>query len=144
MTDLPGGEQNRSRFKAMWRVLSDWVRGPSGSTVACCGELEIARIARDVRMSPADLRAVAKQGPGAANLLLERMAVLDLDPAEVAQVGPQTFRDLQRVCSLCESKRRCTRDLAHDATAPQWEDYCPNAQTLMALDVLPWASRREW
>ncbi len=144
MTDLHGGEQKRSSFEAMWRVLSDWVRGPSASTVSCCGELEIARIARDVRMSPADLRAVAKQGPGAANLLLERMAALDLDPAEVAQVGPQTFRDLQRVCSLCESKRRCAQDLAHDAAAPQWQDYCPNAQTLMALDVLPWASRREW
>jgi hypothetical protein len=112
--------------------------------VSCCGELEIERIARDVRMSPADLRAVAKRGPEAANLLFERMAALDLDPAEVAQVGPQTFLDLQRVCSLCESKRRCVRDLAHDAAGPQWQDYCPNAKTLMALDVLPWASRREW
>ena len=144
MTDLTGGEERRSRFGAMWRVLSDWVRGPSASGVSCCGELDIERIARDVRMSPTELRAVAKQGPEAAKLLLERMAVLDLDPVEVAQVGPQTFRDLQRVCSLCESKRRCMRDLSHDAAAPQWQDYCPNAQTLMALDVLPWASRREW
>jgi hypothetical protein len=144
MTDLPGGDDKRSRFKAMWRVLSDWAQGSSASGVSCCGELEIERIARDVRMSPAELRAVAKQGPEAASLLLERMTLLDLDPAEVAQVGPQTFRDLQRVCSLCESKRRCMRDLSRDAAAPQWQDYCPNAQTLMALDVLPWASRREW
>ena len=119
-------------------------QGAFRARVSCCGEVEIERIARDVRMSPTELRAVAKQGPEAANLLLERMAVLDLDPAEVAQVGPETFRDLQRVCSLCESKRRCMRDLAHDAAAPQWQDYCPNAQTLMALDALPWASRREW
>jgi len=144
MTDLPGGEERRSRFEAMWRVLSDWARGPSTSGVSCCREEEVEHIARDVRMTPAELRAVTKQGPGAANLLLERMAALDLDPAEVVQVGPQTFRDLQRVCSLCESKRRCVRDLAHDAAAPQWQNYCPNAQTLMALDALPWASRREW
>jgi hypothetical protein len=144
MTDLSGGEERRSPFEAIWRVLSDWVRGPSASEVSCCGEVEIERIARDVRMTPAELRAVAKRGPKAANLLLRRMAALDLDPAEVSQVGPQTFRDLQRVCSLCESKRRCVRDLAHDPTMPQWQDYCPNAQTLMALDVLPWASRREW
>ena len=144
MTDLSSGEEKRSRFEAVWRVLSDWVRGPSVPGVSCCGEEEIERIARDVRMTPDELRAVAKRGPGAADLLLERMAALDLDPAEVAQVGPETFRDLQRVCSLCESKRCCVRDLAHDATAPQWQDYCPNAQTLMALDALPWASRREW
>ena len=112
MTDLSGGEEKRSSFEALWRVLSDWVTGRSPSWGSCCGELEIERIARDVRMTPAELRAVAKRGPEAADLLLERMAALDLDPAEVAQVGPQTFRDLQRVCSLCESKRRCVRDLA--------------------------------
>jgi hypothetical protein len=144
MTDLPDGEERRSRFEAMWRVLNDWVRRPSTPEVSCCGELEIDRIARDVRMTPSELRAMAKRGPGAADLLLKRMAALDLDPAEVAQVGPETFRDLQRVCSLCESKRCCVRDLAHDAAAPQWQDYCPNAQTLIALDTLPWASRREW
>ncbi len=144
MIDLTGGEEKRSRFQALWRVLSDWVTGGSPSWESCCGELEIERIARDVRMTPAELHAVAKRGPGAADLLLRRMAALDLDPAEVAQVGPQTFRDLQRVCSLCESKRRCMRDLAHNAAAPLWQDYCPNAQTLMALDVQPWASRREW
>ncbi len=143
MRGLPNREESQSRFETMWRVLSDWIRGPY-SGVSCCGEEEIERIARDVRMTPAELRVLAKQGPGAADLLLERMAALDLDPAEVAQIGPETFRDLQRVCSLCESKRRCVRDLAHDAAAAQWQDYCPNAQTLMALDVLPWASRREW
>ena len=143
MTDLPGGEQNRSRFKAMWRVLSDWVRAfrVHGGMLRRTGNRAYRpRRAHEPGRSPGRRQA----GTWAANLLLERMAVLDLDPAEVAQVGPQTFRDLQRVCSLCESKRRCTRDLAHDATAPRWEDYCPNAQTLMALDVLPWASRREW
>jgi uncharacterized protein DUF6455 len=144
MTDLSGGEGKRPGFEALWRVLSDWVTGRSPSWGSCSGELEIERIARDVRMSPAELRAVAKRGHEAANLLLERMAALDLDPAEVAQVGPETFRDLQRVCSLCESKRRCARDLSRDAAAPQWQDYCPNAQTLMALNVLPWASRRQW
>ena len=61
------------------------------------------------------------------------MVALDLDPAEVAQVGPQTSRDLQRVCSLCESKRRCVRDLTHDSAAPVWQDYCPNAQTLHGI-----------
>ncbi len=64
MTDLLGNdEEKRSSFEAMWRVLSDWVRGPSAAAVLCCGELEIERIARDVRMSPSELRAVAEAWP---------------------------------------------------------------------------------
>ena len=63
MTDLTGGEQRRSPFEAMWRVLSDWARGPSAPEVSCCGEMEVERIARDVRMTPAELRAVAKSWP---------------------------------------------------------------------------------
>lgn len=143
MTDVPG-EERRAPFEAIWRWCRDWARGDAASEVSCCGEMEIERIARDIRMTPAELRAVAKRGPEAADLLLRRMAALELDPAEVSQVGPQTFRDLQRVCSLCESKRRCARDLARDSAMPAWQDYCPNAQTLIALDVLPWTSRREW
>jgi hypothetical protein len=76
--------------------------------------------------------------------LLKRMAALDLDPKEVAQVGPQTFRGLQHACALCESHRRCARELNQDSGMPTWKEYCPNAATLMALDGMPWAARREW
>ena len=64
-------------------------------------------------MSVAELRELAKLGPESAELLLRRMAVLDLDRKEVAQTQPQTFRDLQRICTMCESHRQC----AHDLTA---------------------------
>ena len=83
-------------------------------------------------------------GPQAAALLLRRMAALDLDPNEVAQVEPSAFRELVRNCPPCSNRRRCLRDLTHNASNPAWEQYCPNAGTLLALDVLPWASRREW
>ena len=42
----------------------------------------------------------------------------------------RTFQDLQRVCAMCESHRRCARDLARDSAIPAWKDYCPNAATL--------------
>jgi len=145
MTALSRDQEGRSTITAILRSCWDWVTGGSASELRCCGETEIERIAKDLQMSPAELRAVARQGPHAADLLLRRMAALDLDPAEVAEAGPQTFRDLQRTCSMCESKRRCARDLAHDSVAdPAWKDYCPNAETLSALNVMPWASRREW
>lgn len=144
MSALSREQEGRSTIKAILQSCWDWVTGESASELSCCGETEIERIAKDLRMSPADLRALAKQGPHAADLLLRRMAALDLDPVEVSEAGPQTFRDLQRTCALCESKRRCARDLARDSIDPAWKDYCPNAETLSALNVMPWASRREW
>lgn len=95
-------------------------------------------------MSASELRTIASQGPHTADLLLRRMAALDLDQTEVARTYGRVFQDLQRVCATCQHHRHCTRDLARDSAIPAWKDYCPNAPTLMVLDVLPWASRREW
>jgi len=114
------------------------------SELICCGEYEVERMARDLGMSVSELRKVAAQGPEAADLLVRRMAVLDLDRNEVAATAPGTFQDLQRVCTLCENHRRCARDLGRDPADPGWEDYCPNVATLKLMDALPWASRSEW
>ena len=35
-------------------------------------------------------------------------------------------------------------DLARDPADPAWQDYCPNAATLTALNALPWRARSEW
>jgi hypothetical protein len=110
----------------------------------CYAEEEIDRTARDLGMSTAEFRKLVSRGPEAANLLLRRMVALDLDRNEVSRTEPQVFQDLQRVCTLCESRRRCVRDLARDSADPAWQDYCPNAATLKALNALPWMSRREW
>jgi hypothetical protein len=145
MSALPDeGGDFRSAIKAVWHRCRDWIAGYPASDLPCCGEAEIERIAHDIQMSPAELHALIRGGPGAADLLLERMAALDLDPKEVSQVEPQTFRDLQRSCALCESKRQCDRDLTGKAASPEWKDYCPNAAALLALDAMPWKSRKEW
>ena len=102
--------------------------------------MEFERIARDVRMSPAELRAVAKRGPEAADLLLRRMTALDLDPTEVSQIGPETFRDLHAFAD-CVKARGAVCAIWSAIPLIGWQDYCPNA-TLIALDALPWASRR--
>jgi hypothetical protein len=83
-------------------------------------------------------------GLESADLLSRRMDALDLDESEVARVERATFQDLQRVCSMCDCKKRCARDLARDAADSVWKDYCPNARTLTALDALPWSGRQEW
>ncbi|SRR6266508_2063779 len=116
----------------------------SALELKCCGEDEVERMAKDIGVSASELRRLATLGPDSADLLLRRMAALDLDRKEVSRTEPRTFQDLQRVCTMCNSHRRCKRDLARDSADPAWQDYCPNATTLMALNALPWRARAEW
>lgn len=145
MFALPNAQKHRSPVEVISEWWRDWTRNSSvSSELTCCAEDEVERIARDVGISAAELRKLAHHGPDAADLLLRRMAALDLDRDEVSQTERRTFQDLQRVCTMCESKRRCARDLARDSDDPAWEDYCPNVATLKMLNALPWAARREW
>lgn len=144
MLAVPGRQEVRSSFGAILQRCRDWLRDSSASELKCCAEEEVARIAQDAGVSASELCRLATLGPQSAELLLRRMAALDLDRNEVFREEPGTFRDLQRVCSMCEYHRRCARDLAHDAANPAWKDYCPNAGTLIALNALPRAARHEW
>ncbi|MGA2566623.1 MAG: hypothetical protein ABSF41_07325 [Pseudolabrys sp.] len=139
------GNKRRSPMQVIQQWWQAWTsNGPALANPNCSAESEVERIANDIGMSASELRRLASLGPESADLLLRRMAALDLDRKEVAQVEPQTFRDLQRICTLCESHRQCARDLLRDASNPVWEDYCPNVATLRTLNAMPWASRREW
>lgn len=91
--------------------------------------------------SDADL---PKEDRGHTQLLFRRMARLDLDRNEVAQIEPQMFRDLQVSCTLCDSHEQCDHDLTCNPDDQVWRDYCPNFSTLNMLNALPWAARREW
>jgi hypothetical protein len=144
MSALPVERTSWSLTKAALQWWRDWTGRNSALELKCCGEDEVERMARDIGMSASELRRIAALGPGSADLLLRRMAALDLDRKEVSQTEPRTFQDLQRVCAMCNSKRRCKRDLANDSNDPVWQDYCPNAATLMALNALPWRARSEW
>jgi hypothetical protein len=109
-----------------------------------CGKSEVEHIAKDIGVAPAELICLARSGPDAADLLVRRMAALDLDRAEVRRVAPRALQDMQRVCTLCSKHRRCAHDFARNQVDPAWKRYCPNVETLMALDAMPWAARSEW
>lgn len=96
---------------------------------------ELQNIAHDVGLSVPGLRAITEGNPDAAELLPRRMKALDLDPEEIVRSSPEISRDLQRVCSTCESYGRCLRDLDFDPEAELWERYCPNASTLQELQI---------
>jgi hypothetical protein len=91
----------------------------------------------------ADLRALAGRGPDEATLLPRRMAVLGLDPGEVARLEPRMFRSLYWRCTSCQSQGRCAWDLADDFAIPPsqdwrdgWQSYCPNAASLNSLSEI--------
>ena len=94
---------------------------------------EIARLAREIGLSSRDLRALAGHPRDASELLARRMAVLKLDPADLARRDGAVMQDLQRLCTLCESKGRCAAELDWRPKDPAWKDYCPNSGTLTGL-----------
>ena len=121
----------------------EWFTAGSVAELQCCGDQEVERMAHEAGVTASEFNRLAGKGPHSADRLLDRMAALDLDPKEVAQVEPAVFHDLQRVCSVCAVHGRCMRDVRRDSADPVWKEYCPNVETLMDLDALPWASRRE-
>ena len=133
----------RSPIEAFWQWCRERFAANSTDELRYCGDAEVERMAHDAGVTASEFNQLASKGPHAADLLLERMAALDLDPKEVAQVEPAVFHDLQRVCSMCVAQGRCVRDMHRDNDDPVWKEYCPNVETLTDLNALPWASRRE-
>jgi hypothetical protein len=127
-------------LNAVARWLSAWTGTQPGiAELNAIGADDMRRIAQDAGVSVSDLRSLAMHGSQDADLLLRRMAILHLDATAVARSEPAVFRDLQRLCTLCQAKGRCARDFgehAHDPAWPGWQEYCPNAGTLNMLSAV--------
>src|SRR5262245_41595613 len=65
------------------------------------------QIASDLRMSSADLEALVRQGPHAADELPKMLTALGIDQDDLARTEPLVLRDMERVCSMCIHKRQC-------------------------------------
>jgi hypothetical protein len=148
METLAVGKMRKSWLKAISNWWSDRAERQRALRelweLKCCSEGDFRNIATESGLCAADMRKLVARGPAAANLLFRRMTAIDLDRSEVSRVEPAVFRDLQKNCALCDSRRRCLSDLARKPNDPIWEKYCPNASTLKALNAMPWVSRNEW
>ena len=121
-------------FDSLIAGFRDWTRNRRfGLRLDECDSYEVARMAREVGLTPRELARMAKLGPDAAKLLLDRLAAMHLDPEALSKSAQSTMRDLQRLCASCVSKKRCQHDLINDRYNPAWRQYCPNAGTLDAL-----------
>ena len=119
---------------AVMDIVTDWWkrRGGGQSDLFNLADADVEGIAKDMGVSAAELRALDRSC--AVLLLPKMMAALRLDPGAVARSEPAVYRDLQRVCAICDSKKRCARELAEEDAAASYEDFCPNALTLKALE----------
>jgi len=61
------------------------------------------------------------------------LTALGVDQEALARTEPLVLRDMERVCSLCNHKRQCDRDLAAGTAAAHYEEYCGNAPTIDGL-----------
>jgi hypothetical protein len=97
---------------------------------ANCGPDEVKAIANDMGMTPAELRALAMNGPGAADLLKKMLIALKVDPTALSEIDQHLTWDLQRLCITCEEKRRCERELTAGTATTNMHEFCPNATAL--------------
>jgi hypothetical protein len=134
-TPLPF-EQQYPTIAPLLVALAEWYRmwrsSPHVTDLANHSPDDVERIAHDVGLTATELRKLERNG--ADPLLLPRMlAALKIDAAALAHSEPAAYRDLQRVCALCDSKRRCASELAAGDAPKTFESYCPNALTLKAI-----------
>ena len=97
---------------------------------------EFDRIASDLRISPADLDELVRQGPHAADELSRLLEALGLGEQDLARIEPMILHDMERVCALCGHKRECDRDLTAGTSAGRYQEYCLNAPTIAELGKL--------
>ena len=126
------GPENILGFAADWWRNWRTQRNALGELNGC-GADEAAHIARDIGVAPEELRVLAARWPDASDLLSRRIADVGLKEQQIEATEPQALRDLQRVCTQCEDRARCKRDLDRRKTGGAWRDYCPNIATLDAL-----------
>jgi hypothetical protein len=107
-----------------------WYKIAAVNELAACDSLEVARVAQDLGISPADLRSLASRNQTAADLLKRRLETLRLDPTSV---DPALMRDLQRCCSNCNSKQLCAHELEDKPIDASWPKYCLNEETIAAI-----------
>ena len=92
------------------------------------------RIASDLRIAPDDLDALVRHGKHAADELPRMLERLGISAEGLGRTQPLLLRDMERVCSLCNHKRQCDRELADGSAAENFHGYCGNAATLESLD----------
>lgn len=134
---MMGDSETGGHPSTMSRVLDWWIatrdRWARMAELHALPPEELQRVASDFGVSTSELLEASGRSDRTQGLLEKRLAALNLDPEEIWKLSPMLLRDLQRTCSSCSERQRCTDDMELSALAPGWESYCPNSGTLRTL-----------
>lgn len=101
--------------------------------IRACDPDTVAELASELGMSVRELEQVASRGAGADRLMARMIEAFGLDGEKLQHHEPTTLRDMSLLCSLCDAKGRCGRELEAGTAAEHAEAFCPNAGTFARL-----------
>jgi hypothetical protein len=118
----------------MTTITRSRARRKAGEELAHFEANELQALARDVGLSSEQLTGFARPGAGGGEDLLRLLRFGGLVPERIERTHPDVMREMCSACSGCEAVRRCRRDLDR-GWAPVVQRYCPNTETIKALQA---------
>ena len=124
--------------EAALAAIADWVtsyRNAVGlkNEFGMCGPEEVARMAKDIGVTPSHLQELVRKGPDSANLLKRMLVGLHVDPKIIADIDPLVMREMNWLCITCGNKKRCKHELAKGTATEHFHEFCPNAVSIDEL-----------
>ena len=114
--------------------IASWFRlGRGVQELRALAPDELAAIAQELRVTPAELDALAQRGSHSADELPKVLNALGIDLEKLAHAEPAVLQDMVRVCTGCVEKSRCHRELENKTVALHFGQYCANSPTIDAL-----------
>jgi uncharacterized protein YjiS (DUF1127 family) len=114
-------------------MFSDWIRHRrERAEIEAMSADEVGRLARDIGVGPDELERLvdAAHDPEQLSAMLR---ALNLDEDALKRAAPAMVRDMQRLCSLCETAGTCQHALDTGIAPTTYRSFCVNAATLDAL-----------
>jgi len=120
------------KLESWWQ---DWRRRQlENSEIAGFDAGQLDLLARDAGAASAgELLEVIGKGPKGSALMREMAATLGVDLASMAIAHPDIVRQMEVSCSVCDTKRRCTCELADGTAAKHYGEFCNNAEVFDSL-----------
>src|SRR5262245_57344497 len=90
------------------------------------------RVAHDLGVGVAELDYLVRVAHDPVELP-RMMAAIGIDEEALKRAQPSLRREMERVCSLCETTTVCRNELASGTAGVSYPYFCPNAEELKAL-----------
>ena len=90
------------------------------------------RVAHDLGVGAAELDYLVREAHDPIELP-RMLAAIGIDETALKRAQPALRREIERVCSLCQSTTLCRHELASGTAGVSYPYFCPNAEELKAL-----------